>query len=86
MAERIYIKHDKGGLEPLEEMRFSTENDLQTLIAEHPELLDGTQIRPEDPRRWLLITREKGIPETADTASCRRASAPSAGPVQLDVV
>ena len=69
MAERIYIRDDKGGLEPLEEMRFSTENDLQTLIAEHPELLDGTQIRPEDPRRWLLITREKGIPETADTAS-----------------
>ena len=69
MAERIYIRDDKGGLEPLEEMRFSTENDLQTLIAEHPELLDGTQIQPEDPRRWILITREKGIPETADTAS-----------------
>lgn len=69
MAERIYIRDDKGGLEPLEEMRFSTEDDLQTLIAEHPELLDGTQIRPENPRRWLLITREKGIPETADTAS-----------------
>ncbi len=69
MAERIYIRDDKGGLEPLEEMRFSTEDHLQTLIAEHPELLDGTQIRPEDPRRWILITREKGISETADSGS-----------------
>ena len=69
MAERIYIRDDKGGLEPLEEIRFSTENHLQTLIAEHPELLDGTQIRPEDPRRWILITREKGISETADSGS-----------------
>lgn len=69
MAERIYIRDDKGGLEPLEEMRFSTENHLQTLIAEHPELLDGTQIRPEDPRRWILITREKGISETTDSGS-----------------
>ena len=31
------------------------------LIAKHPELLDGEQIRPGDARRWILITREKGI-------------------------
>ena len=29
-------------------------------MAEHPELLDGEQIRPSDARRWILITREKG--------------------------
>ena len=48
-------------LEALEETPFSTEDELQALIAEHPELLDGEQIRPGDPRRWILITREKGI-------------------------
>ena len=67
MAERIYIKNKQGGLEPLEEEPFSTEDDLQALLAEHPELLDGEQMRPGDPRRWILIKREKGIAEVAET-------------------
>ena len=69
MSERIYIRVEGGGLEPLEEERFSTEDDLQKLIALHPELLDGEQIRPGDPRRWILITREKGIAETPDSSA-----------------
>lgn len=69
MSERIYIRVKGGGLEPLEEERFSTEDDLQALIALHPELLDGEQIRPGDPRRWILITREKGIAETPDSSA-----------------
>lgn len=66
MSERIYAKSEDGGLEPLEEEPFSTEDELQSLIAEHPELLDGEQMRPGDPRRWILISREKGIAETSD--------------------
>ena len=68
MAERIYTITECGELAPLEEQPFTTENDLQQLIVEHPELLDGEQIRPDDPRRWILITREKGIPEAAGTS------------------
>ena len=64
MAERIYNRGGDGGLEPLQEQPFSTEDELQALIAQHPELLDGEQIRPGDPRRWILITREKGISQT----------------------
>ena len=63
MAERIYTRSE-AGLEPLEEHRFDNEDELQKLIAEHPELLDGEQMRPGDPRRWILITREQGIAET----------------------
>ena len=69
MAERIYTMSDRGELEPLEEEPFSTEDELQSLIAEHPELLDGEQIQPGNPRRWLLITREKGISETSDSGA-----------------
>ena len=69
MAERIYIRGEGGGLEPLEEEPFSTEDELQVLIAKHPKLLDGEQIRPGDPRRWILITREKGIAETSDSGA-----------------
>ena len=63
MAERIYTRGESG-LEPLDEQPFDTEDELQRLIAEHPELLDGEQMRPGDPRRWILITREQGIAET----------------------
>ena len=42
---------------------------MQALIAEHPELLDGQQMRPGDPRRWILITREKGIAETPESGA-----------------
>ncbi len=64
MPERIYNRGGDGGLEPLQEQPFSTEDELQALIAQHPELLDGEQIRPGNPRRWILISREKGISQT----------------------
>ena len=69
MAERIYTIVGGGDLEPLEEAPFSTEDELQALIARHPELLDGEQMRPGDPRRWILITREKGISERSDAGA-----------------
>ena len=65
MPERIYTSAENGGLEALEETPFSSEDELQVLIAEHPELLDGEQIRPGDARRWILVTREKGIAESS---------------------
>ena len=58
MTERIYTRDQQGRLEPLEEERFAKEDELQALIAEHPEVLDGEQMRPGDPLRWILITRE----------------------------
>ena len=61
MPERIYTSAGDGKIEALEETPFPTEDELQALIAEHPELLDGEQIRPGDARRWILVTREKGI-------------------------
>ena len=63
MTGCIYVKTAHGSIEPLEETAFATEDELQKLIAEHPELLDGEQMRPGDPRRWLLISREKSIAE-----------------------
>ena len=65
MAERILLTTKDGDIEPLEETAFALEDELQKLIAKHPELLDGEQMRLGGPRRWLLITREKGIAEAA---------------------
>ena len=69
MAERIYVRDAEDRLEPLEEDPFSTEDALQRLLAEHPELLDGEQMRPGDPRRWILVGREQGIPDTSGAAA-----------------
>ena len=69
MPERIYTSADDGALEALEETPFSSEDEFQALIAEHPELLDGEQIRPGDARRWILITREKGIAASSGEAA-----------------
>ena len=69
MAERIYSRGETGRLESLEEEPFFTEDEIQALVADHPEVLDGEQIQPGDRRRWLLITREKGISESPQTGA-----------------
>ena len=69
MPERIYTSADGGELEAVEETPFSGEDELQVLIAKYPELLDGEQISPGDARRWILITREKGIAESTGAAA-----------------
>ena len=64
MAERIYIRNGNN-LEPMEEQRFALEAHLQELLAEHPDLIDGEQVSPGNPRRWLLVKREMGVPAAA---------------------
>ncbi len=59
---RIYLRVDDG-LVAMTESAYDAEDVLQVLLAEYPDLLAGDQMRPEDPRRWLLIAREAGIPD-----------------------
>lgn len=65
MPERIYTSSTNGRFSALDETPFATEDELQALVAKHPEILDGEQIRPGDARRWILVTREKGIAESS---------------------
>src|SRR5258708_2566450 len=55
-----------GSLTAMKPKLFDLEEDFQRLLEEHPELLSGALIDPEDPRRWLLVTREIGIPTETD--------------------
>jgi hypothetical protein len=61
---------DGGKLERVPEQGYDSEDLLQRLIADHPDLLAGEQIDPDDPVRWLLVSREAGVPD-ADGASDR---------------
>ena len=69
MTERIYIRDPQGRLEPLEGEPFAKEHDFQALVAEPLDLLDGRHSRPEDPVRWILIARERGIAHAVDAAA-----------------
>src|SRR5882672_9927881 len=52
----------------MEEARYDSENLLQKLLADHSDLLAGDQINVDEPRRWLLVTREMTVPGEQDGA------------------
>jgi len=52
----------------MEETTYDSESLLQKLLADHPDLLAGDQINVEEPRRWLLVTREMAVPGEQDGA------------------
>ena len=66
MAGRIYLLKEDSKLIAMEEAPYDSESLLQKLLADHPDLLAGDQIDAEEPRRWLLVTREMGVPGEQD--------------------
>ena len=70
MAGRIYLLNDNSDLMAMEEAPYDSEKLLQEMLAEHPDLLAGEQINSEEPRRWLLVTREMSVPDE-DEGSAR---------------
>lgn len=58
----IYLIQDDGGLVEMTEQSYDSEELLQRLLAEYPNLLPGELIDEAEPRRWLLIDRELGLP------------------------
>lgn len=62
MNDQIYLIDENEELKTLEAKPYDSEALLQRLIAEHPSLLSGYQIDPSDPRRWVLVKQEIGIP------------------------
>jgi hypothetical protein len=53
----------------MEERAYQTEDDLQALLAAYPDLIPGDQINLDNPRRWLLVARELGVPGEEDEAA-----------------
>ncbi len=46
----------------MEEKEYDSEALLQTLLAKYHDLLGGDQMNSEEPRRFMLVKRELGIP------------------------
>jgi len=62
MSGVIYLMHDGGSLVPMTEQAYDSEDILQRLLADYPDLLGGEQMNAASPRRWLLLAREAGLP------------------------
>lgn len=58
----MFLRHPDGTLVEMTEEPYDSEAMLQRFIADAPALIAGDQVDPEDPRRWLLIRQEAGIP------------------------
>ncbi len=59
--DSIYLMSGEGLVEMRNEP-YESEDLLQDLLAKHPDLLAGSQMNADVPRRWLLVRRELGVP------------------------
>lgn len=64
-ASKIYLMTKERAVVELTSERYEKEEEFETLLADHPSLMDGEQIDPENPRRWLLVGRQVGISDGA---------------------
>lgn len=62
MSDGVYMIRDDDTLVEMRSGPFESEDLLQRLLATHPSLIAGDAVDPTDPRRWLLIAREQGVP------------------------
>src|ERR1035437_1834754 len=62
MAGSVFLIQGDDLVE-MTERAYDSEDVLQTLVARYPNLLAREQVDPNEPRRWLLVTREAGIPD-----------------------
>ena len=62
MSSGIFLIQSGGDLVEMKEEPYATEDVLQELLVKYPNLLAGDQMDESAPRRWLLISREMGVP------------------------
>lgn len=69
MSNSIFMITEAGSLLAMDQRPFPEEDSFQHLLERYPELLSGDLIDPGEPRRWILIGREPGIPDGAGASS-----------------
>jgi len=66
MSGKIFIVNDNDELAELKESKYVNEEFFQTLIEKYPQILAGDQINPDNPRKWIFVSREMGVPSHQD--------------------
>jgi hypothetical protein len=69
MATSLFHIALDGSLSVMREASYDSEDHIQRLIAEHPEVLAGEQFSGQEPRRWFLVGREISIPDGENASS-----------------
>jgi hypothetical protein len=69
MGGGIYLIQPDGKLVEMKQESYKSEGVFQDILANYPNLLAGDQIDSQQPRRWLLIAREVGVPAQQDGAN-----------------
>jgi hypothetical protein len=62
MNPGIFLIQDNEELIEMTEQTYESEKLLQTWLAQYPALLVGNQIDAKEPKRFLLIEQECGVP------------------------
>ena len=62
----IYLIDKDDNLVELKEQPYECEARLQELLARYPSLLAGDQMEGVEPRKWILVAREMGVPAQQD--------------------
>jgi len=66
MSTGVFLIQSGGELVEMKEQAYDSEDVLQELLAKYPNLLVGDQMDVATPRRWLLVSREMGVPSEED--------------------
>lgn len=59
---KIYVVDSDDTLHALEQRPSVSEDPLKTLLEQYPDLLAGEHMNSDEPRRWVLVSREVGVP------------------------
>ena len=62
MSGSIFVLDQNDNISELRETKYKSEDIFQSLIEQYPGILAGDQISPEEPRQWIFISREMGVP------------------------
>lgn len=66
MYSSIFVIDKDNNFVEMKQTQFETEDIFQNIIEKYPNILAGEQINPNDPRRWILVSREIGVPSEAN--------------------
>jgi hypothetical protein len=70
MSDAIYLINADRQAVAMAPMEYAQEKEFQQLLEDFPELLAGEQVDRDEPRRWLHVAPEIGVPD-ADSAGAR---------------
>jgi len=65
--DEIYLLGQDGRLVPMRDELYESEDLLQSLVAQFPDVLAGGQMNRQTPRRWALVKREAGVGSAEST-------------------